>query len=519
MHTQAATRMPFLYTILCLSVVLSAVACRKTSSHDGLSDEPLAISAYGEPFTYVTPTEERMPLPSRYVAPLPSTIMELERFKHDSPEFPPFALVIDAIELGDPTWLKALAAAVDRAGSQSSELLTAYMNVLTRSPTPAHCAYVQRWVALRAPIRTAGFYLLSRCINPAYAVEFASPAAPDAAVVAWYETLYNEQLPCLARLGPALLNVVKQNPSKSVRLAAGRLLECEGGPAQLLAAYHAAQGRHKVDMAMAMFDSDEPAHKAIFQAACVTNPEEIECEIDAHGTAGIQFTQAPLPATPASLAAQIVDVAQTLAQRGAALLKLAALDRSRALQLAGQLTAKELQTSVGLRIARNLISTYRNAAAMQADLKALGLLPADAVEVNSFDLVEVLSDGGRIRRIDLLASPHHHGNLLRLIASMDPLGMHDVVFDEVVPPSMDSPSQLLAFADGHRYAVQAQSNGEEADVTSVLGLLNTVSRMRKQAMRYVLLAQRNDEEGVVMATSEAALRSLLRRGLVETAPQ
>jgi hypothetical protein len=175
------------------------------------------------------------------------------------------------------------------------------------------------------------------------------------------------------------------------------------------------------------------------------------------------------------------------------------------------------------------LGTLRNfpsVAAMKAWARERKLLPdaaAQQEEPHSLYLSSIMRQARRAFSIKLRTStfPRQHDDLLVTLAWVVRPALAGVVFEQLPP---DSPPALFfeprsrevytlrAYADGHRFSIQAQNSHSLDDIGAVIGLLNQVLEARGSSDRLAVLDTSDSEVQVVLGP-EAALREADARGL------
>jgi hypothetical protein len=154
--------------------------------------------------------------------------------------------------------------------------------------------------------------------------------------------------------------------------------------------------------------------------------------------------------------------------------------------------------------------------AVHARLRALELLgprtPAGPVPK---DAIELLEQSGRASRF-ARGSQEYDRTASRLATLAAPV-LDDVVFQlqpraSDVPDDQESVHALVAWSRGERFDTPIDPELEWESLTSVVGLLNVLTRSRASRVRFVL----DDDEGTaeVVAGLEHSLRAAVAEGLV-----
>lgn len=475
---------------------------------------------------YAQVSKTNAAVPQRYTAPLPSTVEEFKRFQAGDIRFPPATYAQDAICLGDTAVLGSVMTAVKRARQQAAALTSAYATLIEYcTPSKAYCEQALRWISDESPVRNLGYHFLVQCQDPGAAAAFAAVPAPAEAVVVWHTKSYSDTPICTQRFADALVSVAAQNLDVQrngwqvdLRLATNQLAGCSApwATAALVAAHKSARGTNKLVIGLALGRASAPELKAIYAAACKTQPESADC-----GRGGIESRNAlvdpPAPSFDA-LEAVIVDKAKRDYVRATALYDLAARDRKRALDVLQKVRRNEGALPAELRIAANTITAFRDAQAMLEDLQQLGMAGALAAGDMRRGVKGLLIEAGRVHHFDPETGmwPNHHDSLLRALAAMDSDGMNGIIFDEIAPPvDSEDPYQLVAYVNGHRYTTQAQNFGDWYDVNAAVGLLNALAKERNIATRYASLSQSSGNDAYVISGPEPALQALFQRGLLQ----
>ncbi|UXI67063.1 hypothetical protein [Tahibacter amnicola] len=159
-------------------------------------------------------------------------------------------------------------------------------------------------------------------------------------------------------------------------------------------------------------------------------------------------------------------------------------------------------------------------------LKSVGFPGLDAVDWSRFDEDYTPSPGALLEHAGLGewfdaetgTFPNRHDVLLAQLAGITGSALDGVAFEEIAPKDYEAdeePYQLRAYADGKRWAIEAQNLGDWFDVDAVLKLLNAVLRDRGSDWRLLML-ETQDQTAKVAAGPASVLVAALREGLLES---
>ncbi|MDR2220741.1 MAG: hypothetical protein LBE24_09220 [Methylobacillus sp.] len=157
-----------------------------------------------------------------------------------------------------------------------------------------------------------------------------------------------------------------------------------------------------------------------------------------------------------------------------------------------------------------------------AQLSAMGFDRLDALDTSKLDsdVTElILLEANMAYWFDVETGqfPNQHDSLMRSLAALVSPVLDDAVFEEEYPPEIDDdshPYQLIAYADGNRYRVEARNLGDWYDVDAVLRFMNAIMESRGARARFVSLAT-TDQMLIVVAAPQDALAKAAEAGLLE----
>jgi len=430
-------------------------------------------------FAYSALRSAPAPAPARYAAPLPA---DAASARGDWSRSPPFEMVADAVCAGDPAMRSKLSAAVASAASKGAtvdDLIEGYDKARSMyCSEPSYCRWVGELTESSALASTREFwwYAIEHCDDPATRKRFEAPNVPTRAFVSWYAELYPRPDVMDPRFPSAVQEVIVAD------------LNGEGARHWRLAAVHLSEydDATAITVAMDLFalpKLDEFVKDGVLLGLRRNRSERAQAFVNArcHELERPECEPSPLPLLPSN---------DLEPKRGPSSDSLAAW-RS----LEAELDA------LGLTVVRRDENPDPTEPSIQAVLEARGRLLAFDTETDTF--------------------PNRHEGLMQQLTLLVTPDLDGIIFEEV-PPQMTETFEkvdatggyvLIAYLDGQRYEVDAQDLGDWYDIDAVVGMLNSLCRLRGKDSRFVVL-RASDQTSTVVGAPASAIEAATAKGLI-----
>ena len=413
------------------------------------------------PVIYAAAVRTSEALPARFLAGLPNSTAALAAW---DTTYPPRPVVEVDLCRGDAArWAQVGVAASEAAAEEQNEaaVLAAY-GALVQWCEPTVCATARTiWTAGGVPAGIAAT-ALANCEDVVDV--FASPNALPAAVVAYWtrRSMLGDPIPAPVsrQLASLIAPLLKQGDAMSARLAAikaGTLDDPDIARAIMAAAAGAPDESARAGVLMGLYGQSDPEGKAAFAMQCAKRHDGM-CE----GYSELAFAKVePPPSVPPDGFSSFDD--------------------------------------------------------LDAALRTAGLIQGSAPSgVHPNDIVSTLQWYGSAAQFDTETDqfPNEHHRILTRLAALGGEALRGAAFDEVTPNETgEGPYELQAWMDGLRWSVTARNLGDWYDMPATLGLLNTLSRARGRAERWVLLPT-GDQTSIVLCANENAIHAGMDAGLI-----
>jgi len=410
-------------------------------------------------------------IPARYAAALPATPADMRRWIAGDARYPPFAHVQDHVLDGDERWIARLAAAANKVPAAGQAAWAKIWADAMRFETASrnYCASVRKIVAAPASAQRAaliGIYA-GECATDAELDLIVRADTPDSAVIDYYSALKTEftarKHPYHPRFASATGALILAGDSE----ARGAAFNLAGHPDPrgrlALRKIHAElKDRKRADeIALAFYESKDPAEKALTAAACK------------------RLAQDPICTSPMSSAdVQDIDPPPEPGQ----------VDAAKAL------------------IARLAAAGFNKVSAV------------DPAEAAGGDGGTVLTLAGHAWWFDVETDrfPNYHDSLMRHLAALVAPALDDAVFEETAPRMGDAesvPYRLTVYAGGKRLQAQALNLGDWYDVDAVMNLMNATMKEIGSDIRFIPLPT-GDQSLIIVGAPQPAIDRAIRARLI-----
>jgi hypothetical protein len=538
-----------------LLATLALAACKSSKPPQPKTDlprsEPVATTMRrttpddGGLFTMAEPQITNAAVPARFVAPLPTTLAQLE----DRDALPPQTMLRSALARGDASVQDRLLVAINRATrmvAMPHELRDYYTGLFGYSTPERACTWLRAEIPKVTPqVAAVLMQPLSTCSDDASGRVLLDRGAPAAMIVAWGFHGRDRTLRSDPRLLAAAIEVGKNGEIEGASQV-GFMLASLGDPKTVTAALSTVQAaipdaERRAWVALGLLHHPALAVQALGRQACkhpaVAN--DPMCGLDTSGDGGDPMkrsldeqivygyeadelvTRFPKDDVIAGLSRCAADARRKRYARGSCLRGLATIDRPAAAKIAPVFMATDDED---LRHLGAELAAFPDLATIERRLDALGLTaiaPPDPDRAGDLVTVaDVLRNRGRTHWFDVETGqwPNEHDELLGELAPLVAPALDGAIFEEVAQASYEDagPYSLRAYLGGKRYVVAAENHGDWYDVGAVIGLLNAVLADRGSDQRYVVL-ETGDQTAIVLAGPAAGLRALVDEGLVQPA--
>jgi hypothetical protein len=412
-------------------------------------------------------------IPQRYAAALPASSADMKRWVEGDERFPPFAHVKDHVLNGDERWIARLresankVPAPDQAGWAKTWTDALRFEVASR----AYCAPVGKIVAAQPSAQRAalvGQYAAS-CATDAELDLIVRADTPDDAVIEYYSALESEFSSRKHPYHPRFASATRALILGGSYEARGAAFNLAGHPdprgrAALRMIHAELKDRKRADeVALAFYESKDPAERALTAAACQRLAEDPMCT---HPISSADVQKPEPPADPAEV---------------------------------------------------------ESAKALIAKLAAAGFSKVSAVdpaEAAGGDAGAVLKIAGHAWWFDVETGmfPNYHDSLMRNLAMLVSPALDGVVFEETAPAMDDAetaPYRLTVYTAGKRLRAEARNLGDWYDVEAVVNLMNAASKENGSDVRFIPLPT-GDQTLIILGAPGPAIDRAIQAKLIQT---
>ena len=417
---------------------------------------------------------DKAEIPARYAAALPSRSADMKRWIQGDARFPPFGHVKDHVLNGDERWIARLGEAINKVpAAEQSGWLTAWTNYLRfETAMDGFCAPVRKIVAGPATAQRealVGPYAAS-CATDAELDLIARADTPDAAVIEYYSALRTEFSPHKHPYHPRFASATRALILAGDYEARGAAFNLAGHPdprgrAALRKIHAEIKNQKRADeVALAFYESKDPAEKALTAAACRRLANDPVCT---HPISSAEVQKPEPRPDPAEL-----DAAKAL------IAKLAAAGFS----------------------------------------KVSGVNPEEAAGA---DGGTVLMLAGHAWWFDVETGmfPNYHDSLMRSLATLVSPALDDAVFEEAAPTIEEdekaAPYQLTVYTAGKRLRAEARNLDDWYDVEAVMNLMNAAMMENGSDVRFIPLPT-GDQTLIILGAPQPAIDRAIQAKLIET---
>jgi hypothetical protein len=412
---------------------------------------------------------DKVELPARYNASLPTTIEEMNSWSEGNAKFPPLQHVVDNLAFGQPSMFRRLVSASRLVSTkQQAAWSNRWYDLLEfQSVSKEFCNMAMPHVEGQpSAMRTVVIGSFARdCAKPKDRESILRNDTPSRVVLDYFSSYkgpaskgddvsYND------RLSVAAEDVILNGQNHEARDAAFVLIDQKDSRAEtaLLSIYRQLPaGERKQAVGFAFARARSPEGKRIGQEVCVQKKEDSICSNSDH-LAG--FEAAEDPPKP-SLA--------------------------------------EIQSMTGRLLAMGFS-------------KVSSINPKTA---NSASAEVILLDAGYGYGFDVETGifPNQHDSLLRNLARLVSPALDAAIFEEIAPKDDVGPYELRAYLKGRRYRISAKNLEDWYDVSAALKLLEFMMADQKAPFSLVPLPT-NDQTLIVIGGPKAALEQALKDKLI-----